>query len=63
MDLLNNYNKYESPLAFIEMLESEKKEVIEKMDSHSSQLLFSYVLEDYLQRYFPELEQQQDSFI
>lgn len=57
MDLLNSYNKYESPLSFIEMLESEKKDIIEKMDSHSSQLLFSYILEDYLQRYFPELEQ------
>lgn len=63
MELLNSYNKYESPLSFVEMLEQEKKDILEKMDSHSAQLLFSYILEDYLQRHFPELDQNQDSFI
>ena len=48
MDLLNNYNKYSTPLEFIEMLRSEKMDIINKMDTHSAQLLFSYILEDYL---------------
>lgn len=33
------------------------------MDQHSSHLLFNYILEDYLQSYFPELAENQESFI
>ncbi len=48
---------------FIEMIETEKKEIMDKLDKHSAQLLFTYVLEDYLSRNFPELDQEQETFI
>lgn len=56
IEWLNMYNQFESPLMFIEMIETEKKEIMDKLDKHSAQLLFTYVLEDYLSRNFPELD-------
>lgn len=63
IEWLNMYNQFESPLVFIEMIETEKKEIMDKLDKHSAQLLFTYVLEDYLSRNFPELDQEQETFI